>query len=596
MTSRGQEKLAHSACQECGVLGVPGRCPVCPPGQALSSKRKRRAAGSAASALAAIGVSVLILLVVPLPLDFPARIDAAALELTARYATAGELDDYTGSGDSDVSSVQLVVELRNNSQQPLTSVTVAASDDVGLRAAELNAPNWSTPQMLADLLQPASQIVSSRGGWDVGTLSPDDAATLYLAVEPPVARGVIRAAAAELDPVVLNLDGPALLSAEPHPDNLSSPSVRQEDHPSDLPDAESDARPRSSDGIDWQRVNNDQAVFGGDGRQEMWSVLAAGPGLVAVGRDGERDDAVAAVWTSVDGRSWQRLDNDESVFGGDGRQEMYAVTEGGPGLVAVGRDTGRDVAAVWTSADGLAWRRVSPAGSLFGHAGTVMRSVAGGGPGLVAVGRDWARGSGAVWTSADGLDWQRFVDDEAVFDAQDVYSVTVGGPGLVAVGQDFGRDAAAVWTSTDGSAWRRVAHDEAIFGGDGAQFMTSVAAGGPGLVAVGWDFGRAAAAVWLSTDGIEWWRVEHDELVFGGGTGMGSVSVGGPGLVAVGVDWRLGEVRAWASSDGIEWQLIIDENSEFGRGEMLSVTAGGPGLVAVGYDRESDSAAVWTSP
>ena len=71
-------------------------------------------------------------------------------------------------------------------------------------------------------------------------------------------------------------------------------------------------------------------------------------------------------------------------------------------------------------------------------------------------------------------------------------SVTVGGPGLVAVGQEgvnsqgyTGAGSAMVWTSVDGMSWSRVPHDEAVFGGEGAQFMHSVSAGGPGLVAVG---------------------------------------------------------------------------------------------------------------
>ena len=39
-------------------------------------------------------------------------------------------------------------------------------------------------------------------------------------------------------------------------------------------------------------------------------------------------------------------------------------------------------------------------------------------------------------------------------------SVTVGGPGLVAVRSDVGR--AAVWISIDGITWSRVPHDEAF--------------------------------------------------------------------------------------------------------------------------------------
>ena len=119
--------------------------------------------------------------------------------------------------------------------------------------------------------------------------------------------------------------------------------------------------------------------------------------------------------------------------------------------------------------------------------------------------------------------WERIAHDESVFGGasdQTIKGLAVGGPGLVAVGVDYaGGDAdAAVWTSPDGVAWARLSHDEAVFGGAGDQAMGWVAAGGPGLVAVGLDSsgGDWDAAVWTSPDGLAWTRVPHDEAVFGG--------------------------------------------------------------------------------
>ena len=51
------------------------------------------------------------------------------------------------------------------------------------------------------------------------------------------------------------------------------------------------------------------------------------------------DEQDAAVWTSEDGMTWDRVPHDEDVFGGPGAQEMDTITVGGPGLVAVGSDT-----------------------------------------------------------------------------------------------------------------------------------------------------------------------------------------------------------------------------------------------------------------
>ncbi len=190
----------------------------------------------------------------------------------------------------------------------------------------------------------------------------------------------------------------------------------------------------------------------------MSSVTAGGPGLVAVGSDGPFDDQVAAVWTSPDGITWSQVPDDEAVLGGEGVQTMLGVTVGGPGLVAVGVDvSGNDQDA-------------------------------------------------AVWTSPDGITWFRVPHDEAVLGGageQTMRSVTAGGPGLVAVGGDeSGGDAdAAVWTSPDGITWFRVPHDEAVLGGAGFQGMLGVTAGGPGLVAVGVDVsgGDADTAVWVAT-------------------------------------------------------------------------------------------------
>ena len=103
---------------------------------------------------------------------------------------------------------------------------------------------------------------------------------------------------------------------------------------------------------------------------------------------------------------------DETPFVEGGYQEMFGVTAGGPGVVAVGLDWSGAGEAVWTSPDGLAWTRVDyDEPSFFGW----MLSVTAGGPGLVAVGVDRSSNDvdAAVWTSPDGLTWSR-VDDEAV--------------------------------------------------------------------------------------------------------------------------------------------------------------------------------------
>ncbi len=365
------------------------------------------------------------------------------------------------------------------------------------------------------------------------------------------------------------------------------------------------ARPDLASSSVWSRIPHDEAVFG---EAEMSSVTVGGPGLVAVGTEGPPDTGGGAVWTSTDGITWTR-----THLGSGGPS---SVTVGGPGLVAVGwaRSGADESAAVWASPDGLVWSRVPGDDVVFKG---VMNSVTAGGPSLVAVGSD---GMGAAaWTSADGITWSRVAHDETVFGAAEglrnpatMNSVTQGGPGLVAVGSDGLH--AAVWTSVDGITWSRIAHDETVFGGatfcDGDRTISSVTAGGPGLVAVGSDRHEyeqhcgAVAAVWTSVDGITWSRVPHDERVFGsiGPYAINDVTATDSGLVAVGSrdgDTH-GSALVWTSPDGITWsQLPHDETALGGEGDqmMKSVTANGSGLVAVGSDRRGSlagDAAVWT--
>ncbi len=318
----------------------------------------------------------------------------------------------------------------------------------------------------------------------------------------------------------------------------------------------------SVDGITWLRVPDEAGVLGGPGDQTMWGVTAGGPGLVAVGRVGAdlNSDGDAAVWTSVDGITWLRVPDEAGVLGGPGDQVMFSVVAGGPGLVAVGIDRleAEMDAAVWTSVDGITWLRAPDEAGVLGGTGTqVLWDVVAGGPGLVAVG--WGNpGSdvdAVVWTSADGISWLRASDEAGVLGgpgSQVLRGVVAGGPGLVAVGaEDSGsNNDAAVWTSVDGISWLRAEDGGELFGGVGNQELWQVTTATAGLVAVGRDnsSGDNDAAVWTSVDGVSWSRVQDDEMVFGGPGRqvMNGVVAGGPGVVAVGND---GEDEA----DGVIW-------------------------------------------
>jgi hypothetical protein len=331
--------------------------------------------------------------------------------------------------------------------------------------------------------------------------------------------------------------------------------------------------------------------------------------------------------------SWVRVESD--AFAGDGVIQINDVTEGGPGLVAVGNVFfDFDVpyqAAIWHSADGTTWSRVPHDEDLFGDA--LINAVVAGGPGLVAVGNAGSLdedSAAAVWVSENGITWSRVPHDETQLGGpmlQDMYDVVVAGPGLVAVGWDNLLDwtaSGAAWTSSDGLTWERVPHDPDIFG-EGFQGMWSVASGDGGLVAVGLGAGWSGsggpgqpAAVWTSPDGLTWTRTPEQEQLesghptdgFPGGGDwavMHEVTTAAGGYVAVG---RLGwcqssasceeEAGAWVSTNGTEWQRGRVERAIGVSSTMLEgVVEIGEVLVGVGRGhsppQEDGPAVVWTS-
>ncbi len=318
-------------------------------------------------------------------------------------------------------------------------------------------------------------------------------------------------------------------------------------------------------------------------------VAAGGPGFVAVG--GVEGDA--AVWTSPDGVTWTRVtDIPDTVRGGEDNYELGMVTTGGPGLVAMTAPTvgmggtGPGEIAVLVSSDGLSWTDVAELSR-----DAIVSDVTAGGPGLVVAGHvpygDPALvedSTVAFWTSPDGSTWSQAPYDEAVFgDQTSVAAVAAGGPGLVAVGSGDEGAAAAVWTSPDGLTWTRVPHDKAVFGD---AWMTDVIVGGPGLVAVGSSLeGRE---VWTSPDGVSWTRLP-DEAFWPdqgpwGGPSNELVSMGSHLVI---ID---DEVRMWSSADGTTWVLPV-AGLGGGDGSVIAAAANDSKIVVI--VSLGDTPAIW---
>ena len=181
-----------------------------------------------------------------------------------------------------------------------------------------------------------------------------------------------------------------------------------------------------------------------------------------------------------------------------------------------------------------------------------------------------ATGATIVELEASG----RLADSDAV-----VHAVAVGPLELVAVGQDAGQsgisgdEAAAVWVSTDGSTWNRVETDPSFVDGG----MTDVVWYQAESVYVAVGTHVSHGAVWQSADGYLWTRVAL--FAFSNPPGaieVDSVVASSSGLLAIGREW-LAEGTAipaeWTSQDAVSWEgvLLADGHSELTLAEWMPV-------------------------
>jgi hypothetical protein len=251
------------------------------------------------------------------------------------------------------------------------------------------------------------------------------------------------------------------------------------------------------DGVAWQP--HSVTVLATDATAErMTTVVATDHGYLAGGSVGpELSDRHARFWLSVDGIRWQPVRDDAAAFA---NSEVRAITRFRGGFVAVGvvgTAQKQSAAVAWTSRDGMVWTRVDDPSFAAGIAVSVVAAPFGG---LVAVGSDLERNEAVVWTSADGRRWSRAPADASLTDPGFVWmtDVVAIGDEVIAVGgyQPLQRGTATSWVSRDGIHWDRArpAPDQ-----EQAEFY-AVAAGGPGVIAVG-SFGQPdsyAPRVWLS--------------------------------------------------------------------------------------------------
>ena len=319
----------------------------------------------------------------------------------------------------------------------------------------------------------------------------------------------------------------------------------------------------------WVEVGPDLPVDSG-----LKDVASVGGTIVVVGGTG----SAPLVATSTDGNAWLRPAGSIATAGGAG---MAALAPMAGGLLAVGAGDAGSV--VWTTADGTAWQKVfesTPPTEAEITAGApafaAMGSVVVGGPGYVSVGvsvpglvDDFG---GAAWTSTDGRSWTHAPSTAQLLRAP-LYDVVATTGGLVAVG---GIGGAVSLTSKDGVAWTLHEQKDVLAGG---QFWSVVAGPDGGLVGVG-DGGGALSAV--SADGAAWRS--------GPCTGslteahFRDVAVIPTGYVAAG--YVAERAAIWTSTDGEIWSRV---EADLGVGSIDAIAMTPHGLVAVG-------SSIWLGP
>lgn len=315
------------------------------------------------------------------------------------------------------------------------------------------------------------------------------------------------------------------------------------------------------------------------GYQWFDSIVAGGPGLIAVGSPNE--NSTEFIWTSEDGVEW--IPASIEMAGDYGW--AFDITVGGPGYVAVG-------SSIWTSPDGISWSEAALDDPIVGE----LRAVTVGGPGLVAVGR-FNLGLASIYTSTDGMRWSLIAQEgapEPDLDSE-ITDIVAGGPGLVAVGH-YG-SIGAVWTSPDGFEWSRVPRNSAVFGtGREGTELLSVAADDSGFVAVGRITDDDVMGVWRSSDGRNWSVVPLDPAVLNESHELTTIVSTEQGFVAGGAGEDI-DAGAWFSPDGVTWTRLEAGDALGGPGYQVvsDITVFGDRLVAVGRETidMDDSEVVW---
>lgn len=356
----------------------------------------------------------------------------------------------------------------------------------------------------------------------------------------------------------------------------------------------------SVDGTAWYAARG--AIPLPNRRARVSQLVAYRGGLLAVGAAGNR----LAVWRSGDGGSWPRLDDRPALAAAPSRDlSRYAAdiwdAVGGHGRVVVsGSYWTRDVdpsvdSQVWTSRDGRRWQRELPAlpppdNGIIGLAAAPRGFV-----GLSSTNRrvdcDNADGNVPV-RSRDGRTWRAVREARLVCGLRSItYHEPTGR--YYGAGETPAGDAVIVFASDDLRSWEEVYRLPSEFEGSPWRTTTGdIDSAGDAIVVVGeaeWEGGeRDGATVWalVSDDGHDWvltadwlgidaegrtldaWAMDADRVVVASGRevwyadlldlGIEAASQPEPSMSAAQLYALLGEQAAAGNREAVELGEAVD--------------------------------------
>ncbi len=264
----------------------------------------------------------------------------------------------------------------------------------------------------------------------------------------------------------------------------------------------------------WDRSTQPALAVGGGRSATLSAVLApqlAGSWLVFGDRSDPAGRRRATMWSSADGTTWSAADL--SSPGNDGQARAAAQYRATTVVVGSTGDGAGQQATAWLATTvGGTFSAPSVPGS---NGPSTMDEVTAGSLGLFATGT--VDGRFAMWASANGQAWSELPGAEKVITGSpgaQVNALMSEGDVVYAAGsiQSGATTNAAVWSTTNGLDWHLVGSAATSFSGAGGRVIYSLTPLETGIVAVGAvNMGSGwMPASWISPDGQSWSQPSTD--------------------------------------------------------------------------------------